>query len=321
VAQLSKRLRSRRTNAGRDTQALRTALSAAIRRYRGHSNVVGIAAGTKFEDNVATDNDSAIQFFVRRKTRSRIRTAEPLPRFIYGRLPNGSVDRRRRFATDVILVGDVEPACGAGSQISVLGDGGTITMLFRNKVGDHATYLVTCAHVVGSYTEAPPFDRDIDGPACCPRVPFAQTLTNATHTNFTLPFDVALARVNGECSDQPDLAIEAGGRLTGFFATQDIAAGLPVQCELPVSMNSTAVVHSSHAGHLDLSFRGGLYSVENAYAMKVSVEKGDSGGLVYVDGLGVGIVFGRGEGWGWFNPLGDAVRFIVDKAGIPVTPF
>ena len=103
---------------------LRRTLRYARARYFSNPDVVAIGIGTKFKRRSATSNHQSIQFFVVRKKSEKNLGASRLPKYIVARGPGGSLLRALRIATDVISVGRVEAACGAGASIA--GGGGRL---------------------------------------------------------------------------------------------------------------------------------------------------------------------------------------------------
>jgi hypothetical protein len=309
-------------------EALLRARDAAERNYSKHHNVLGISAGTKFKKQTPTDNHLSIQFYVRRKRRPD-RIALRLPRFVFGRLKNGKVDRRVKFETDIIEVGDIAMACGSGSKVKALGETGAITLLFRNKAaGDDGNfYLVTCAHVVGDLERSPPVDPDLESPCREGGALSATTIANSTSDHGEVIYDIALARLSPDVSPKPpDLAVaDEALTLKGFFPEERIEPSLDVKCALPASRVRSGTVRS-FAATFEVILDGRPYKVKNVYAMDAPVEPGDSGGLIYRDNLALGIVFARStrDGWAWFQPIAGAFQFLQRLSaaqGLTVTAF
>lgn len=303
--------------ARRSRYELSRAKQAALRLYGSYPNVVGISAGTKFKNLAATDNHAAIHFYVRQKTRPK--RGKLLPRTVYGRFKNGKVNRKLRFATDVIEVGRVKTVCGAGSRISAsIGlnrQNGTITFLFKNKAGpDKKYYAVSCAHVIG----------DINGPngtpvtsdsECSQDATFATTIFYSTQKDEAVEYDIAVAEINPACLPLPDLEIAGTNTaIRSFMPKSRINPPLPVSCALPVSNAQRGVV-SSEAGTVSVEYKKGTYEVQNAWMVKANkrVKEGDSGGIVYAGDVAIGVVFASSDtddGWAWFHPLVDAFAYL-----------
>jgi hypothetical protein len=83
----------------------------------------------------------------------------------------------------------------------------------------------------------------------------------------------------------------------------------------------------------DVNMTGGVVSVgamevagvlvENLCLTNIPVRFGDSGSLVYRDDAAVGVVVARSQsdGFGWFQPLGDAIAYASRKAEIDIECF
>jgi hypothetical protein len=278
-------------------------------RYLKHPDVLGVGWGTKFVGGRPT-NSHAVHFYVGKKRQNPRRS---LPKFVLHRKSNGKADRSRRIPTDVIELGKISFACGAGSRVdNTLGNIGTISLFFQNKAASGGTFLVTCAHVAKGSTEL-----SCD---CCPQlIPASSIVYMSTPVAGRLEYDIAIANVRHECS-QSDLMIEgsSGPKLTGFLSRADITPGLNVDCALPVSLVSNANVYGGIAGTVQV----GDLLVNNAFLLAASVMPGDSGGLLYSGGLAVGIVFALAEkGWSFFHPIEDAFLFAQQQTDLILEPF
>jgi len=278
------------------------------RRYLRHPDVVGVGRGIKLTAGKATEHRDAVHFYVRRKRRHPNR---PLPRFVYARNADGSVDRSRKIPTDVIEVGEVRFACGAGSRVdNTCGNVGTASLIFRNKAPAGGMYLVTCAHVARGNDE-----MVCD---CCPQInPGGKVAFRAEASNGTLEYDVAIAELDARCS-QADLKVEGTEVvLTAFMDRSDITPGLNVDCALPVSLVANANVQGFAA-----AVQVGDLLVDNAFLLAARVMPGDSGGLLFSGSLAVGMVFALGSsGWTFFHPLKDAIAFGCGQGGLNIEVF
>jgi len=277
-------------------------------RYLKHPDVVGVGLGTKLTGGQPTDQHGSVHFYVRKKRRNPKR---PLPRFVFARNPDGTIDRIRKIPTDVIEIGEVRFACGAGSRAdNTYGNVGTICLLFRNKAAAGGMFLVTCAHVAKDSTE-----MICD---CCPKInPAGKVAFKATPINGLLEFDIAIATLDARCSGS-DLMVEGTDlKLTGFLDRSQISPGLNVDCALPVSLVSNANVYS-YAGTVQV----GDIQVDNAFLLGATVMPGDSGGLLYNDSLAVGMVFAlASRGWSFFHPIEDAITFANENGGLNLNIF
>ncbi|HKD70230.1 MAG TPA: hypothetical protein VKB84_25560 [Candidatus Binataceae bacterium] len=277
-------------------------------RYLKHPDVIGVAVGTKLTGGQATKEHGAIHFYVRKK---RPNPKRPLPRFVFARNLDGSVDRSRKIPTDVIEIGTVRFACGAGSRLdNTNGNVGTACLLFRNKAPAGGMFVVTCAHVARGSAELL-----CD---CCPAInPAGKVAFQAAPAGGGLQFDIAIAGIDTKCS-QSDLMVDgAGVNLTGFMDRSEIKPGLNVDCALPVSLVSNANVYS-YAGAVQV----GDLLVDNAFLLAAAVMPGDSGGLLYSGSLAVGMVFAlASRGWAFFHPIEDAIAFAQQQGDMNLRVF
>jgi hypothetical protein len=304
---------------------------AALRLYKKYPNVVGISTGTKYVKRTATDNHASIQFYVRKKGFPKSRKRKALPRFMYGRFKDGKVNRKLRFTTDVIEVGRVRIVCGAGSPISssigLTRQIGTMSFVFRNKAeSDNNYYVVSCAHVIGNIDEQGDLSVVVESETRPGTVPFAKTLFSSVQEIQVVEYDVAIAQINSACLPMRDLEIIGTNvGIRSFMPKNQIIPPLPVRCMLPVSNAEKGTVES-YAGSVSIEYRKGTYEVENAWMVKVDrrVRVGDSGGIIYVGGAAIGVVFAASDmddGWAWFHPLIDAFEYIRKNVSVKLKCF
>ena len=299
-------------------------LSEACRaRYGRLRNVLDVGVGLKFEGGAPVGDALCIQFCVSRKTRPRGR--DRLPRFVYARRRDGSLDRSRRVATDVVVVKGARFACGAGTRLDAPGEFGSQTLLFRNA-SDGLYYLLTCAHVAGDLQRSPPVDPRLDSD-CCPGRQFATTLLNSTHTQGAVEWDVALARLEGACTPKPTLQVEGSGvPLRRIRPQAEIVPGAFVECAAARSGGFPARI-ASDARSFDLVLDGAEYRVHNLLLLQARLLPGDSGGLVYDGDEAVGLLVGvagdaaGNQGWGLFQPLEGALDYLAARCGFPLSVF
>ena len=290
--------------------------------YLSFRNVLGVGAGFKFKGGRPLLDCLCIHFYVRKKLRKPAR-ATRLPRFVYARRSNGSLDRSHQIRTDVLELRQPKFAsCKAGCSLDVIGESGTITFLFRNRVDSAPGYfLITCAHVAGDVVRPVPADPTIKADCCPSEGAFAETLVNSTHEGDTLKYDVAVARVSDECSPQPDKAIRTTpDRLSAFLDPSDLRPGLRFDCAFGVSNTVSATV-TSYRTALPLILDGREYWVENLFLIDQAPRPGDSGGLLYVDTLGAGILVGLANGHGLFQPLAESFEHIQNLSPVPIRCF
>jgi hypothetical protein len=294
------------------------AAAAARRRYGRRPNVVGVGVGTKLVGGAPTDVHDSIQFFVRRKTRSRARTRAPLPAFVWAEGGPGGRTRRRKVVTDVIEVGRVDFACRAGTAVGTTGRTGVAALVFRNKAAAApGFYLITCAHVVGRLGN-PGVGEQVTG-ECCGADVLATTVAMTGIDRDRVRYDIAVARLTDACTPQPDCEVsgEPGSAVRRFVKGAAIRAGTTVRLALRGERNLTGGVVSVAALEV-----GGVL-VENLCLTNIAVRFGDSGSLAYRDDAAIGILVARSatDGLGWFQPLGDALAYACEKGGIDVRCF
>src|SRR5262245_58716642 len=238
------RRRRRGTDGARRAHpALTRAAERARRRYGRGRGVLGVGTGLKYVGGRPRDL-LCVQFYVRRKLRRPGRRR--LPRFVYARRRDGSIDRSRPVPTDVIELRRLGFACRAGEPIEALGELGTLTLLFRNKAArDGGHYVLTCAHVAGDVGQSPPADPALRA-ACCGAGLLAETLVNATHARGVLAYDIAVGEVAAACLPRAELRVVGSPRvLRRFRPGREVAAGMSVSCAFPVS-NAVAGTVASH---------------------------------------------------------------------------
>jgi hypothetical protein len=299
----------------------------AFRRYRSFPNVLAVGVGAKFESGPGRfararklKGLTCIQFFVVRK-RKDLRPRHRLPKFLYQRFGDGRVDFRAKVPTDVISVGGLRAACGAGSRLDSSRDHGLITLIFRNKAqAGQPFYLITCAHVAGDIRRSPPAYPELTSDDSSAR-PLARTLFNSTARAGGIDYDIALAKIDAGALPLPELRIRNTGRaLSSFLPLRSIQQGLDVGAALRG--------HSIH-GTVDslqmsaaVSYGGETVLVHNLFGVNVSADPGDSGGLVYRGAQAVGIVVAASpRGWLWFQPLGPATEFLDRIAPFRISIF
>jgi hypothetical protein len=302
---------------------LKRALKAAQYKFMKNPNIVGVGVGTKLKRGKATREHNSIQFFVVRKRSLSSITGPVLPKFVYGRRPNGQVDRRYRIPTDVIKVGRIRATCGAGSAIETLGKEGAIALLFTNKAAAGGSFLVSCAHVLSDLRVSVPVVDELFSNCRPAQQPFARTVASATAKNGVLQFDVALGQLVAALPPSEDLVVETAPvrHLERFFPSEEIKAPLLCDCALPASNIPSASV-MSFSGAAQVSYPQGDFVVKNAYVIAASVRPGDSGGLLFVENSALGIVFARSdEGFAWFHALEPAIDYLEQRYGAPLQCF
>ena len=301
---------------------LAATMQACRRNYGRFLNLMGVGCGLKFTGGQAAGRTLCIHFYVARKT-SALPRGQRLPRFVHARTAAGTVDYSRRIPTDVIAVGTAQFALQAGTEILNTGNAGTVTLVFNNlaEPGTPA-YLITCAHVVGDLTRSPPVHpiiRHRSGGG-----DLAQTVACALASQGVVEYDIALARLLQNCAPGGVLRVAGAApkmKLSNFLAAAAIQPGLEVACAFPVSRLARAVVASARLS-LPINMNGQAFLVQNLFLLDQRVLRGDSGGLLYCDGVAVGILVAMSDdGLGLFQPLGEAVEFLQQLSPITIRCF
>jgi hypothetical protein len=200
---------------------LLSVMRAADRLYRHRYGVVGVGVGTKFKKDAALPRTMAVQFYVVEKKHLPIRRDKRLPRYMFLRSKDGSIDRTRRITTDVIEVGIPRAACLSGERVHSLNDTGAISLLFHNKTDSNSNqYVLTCSHVVGDLRSSPPHPDRVEADCGGGHEPFATTIFSSTPSGGKISFDAALARVQQDVPSQPDCVLNTrpSMRVTGWLS-------------------------------------------------------------------------------------------------------
>lgn len=293
----------------RPSAALKRAAAAARQNYLDRRGVLEVGWGLKYTGGAPVEGDLCVQFLVRRKRR---RVASPLPRHVFARRRDGSVDRSRRFPTDVIELRGMRFACESGSELDVVGESGTATLFFHNRAEPtRPFYLITCAHVAGDLRRSPPADPEIESRCDDGGRLAAETIVNSTARGDRVPYDVALARITRPCESMEEHTVAGSTeRLSAFLPATEIHPGLQLGCAFGVSNVLTTKVASGRYT-LPLLLDGDEYRVANLHLMDRGPRPGDSGGLLYDGAEAAGILVAMSEtGFGLFQPLEAAVRHL-----------
>ncbi|MDI1279424.1 hypothetical protein [Methylobacter sp.] len=296
------------------------ASEACKRRYGKYPNVIGIGVGQEFTHGSPLANNLCIHFYVTQKF-SEI-TLKKLPRFVYARTPDGKIDRSIKINTDVIELKKLSLVCKAGTEIGVIGEAGTITIIFRNKIlGSSDFYLVTCAHVAGNLRQSPPTDPSINSSCCNSNTILASTIVNSTQQQGNVFYDIALAKIIPECTPQPELqVIESSVVLQRFLPSNEIRIGMQISCAFPISNVQSATVSSLRTS-LPVIVDGREYLFNNLFLIDRMPREGDSGGLLYDGTDAIGILVAKSEGWGLFQPLGEAFEHLQEISPVSISCF
>lgn len=298
------------------------AVTCAIKNYRSYPNVCGVSYGSKFSDGVLNLEQSALQFFVTRKEPDSS-LKRSLPRFVYARNMDGSLDRSNKIPTDVIDLVDLELCCSAGDEIASSGVDGTTTLIFENKADIGQTLVLTCSHVVGGFDQSPPpGGRMVGGHGDCLFV--AQTIGNTTADKDVYIFDIAVGAASSLDEGFQELTVSGESEPLSGFADFE---SYPMEALLSLSSEKSEVQMisvNSHRARIDEIDAGGgrKLAAENVFVCTGVVEKGDSGGIVYDGTLAVGIVIARAkDDWVLVQPLKEAIDYLAGKLGFEIKCF
>ena len=297
------------------------AVVAAARNYRRFPNVCGVSFGAKYSDGKRREGVSAVQFFVTRK-RDRAALRRSLPRYVYLRLPDGTIDHRHRLLTDVIEVRNLEMACLAGDELTKVGGSkGAAALIFEDKAGSTRRFAITCSHVAGAMSVSPEAGELRGGNLTC----FFQStsIANTTVANGELEFDVALCEISMS-TQFADLGIRnSTDRCQGFGADGDLALDTELNCVSPISESRTVTVQSDTTEFRDVRTPAGdVVSVKNLFACRGIAVRGDSGGLVFRADRAVGIVVAKADDdWVFIHDLRAALAHLEQVSGLQITPF
>jgi hypothetical protein len=294
---------------------IRTSEACSIR-YMHYPNVIGMGIGLKLTKGTPIDDQLSIIFYVHQKVK-QIPTNRKLPRFIYARTNDGKIDRSLRLRTDVIELKNLKFTYQSGTQITIPGKLGTITMIFQNKdPHDKNFFLITCAHVLGDMKSPHPFHTKISSLSSGGKALKASTIICSTakqkDANYTVDFDIALAQVDRESNSRDELQV-AGSPviLKRFLPYKDIKENISLRCAFPASGIKIAKVYARCITPMPIELDGSIYRVNNLFKINEKPRKGDSGGLLYNNnGDAVGIMIAEAEGYGLFQPLAEAFDYL-----------
>jgi hypothetical protein len=295
--------------------------NACKKKYRYYPNVIAIGVGLKFINGNSISNSLCIQFYVTEKIKE-ITANKRLPRFVYGRTSDGEIDRSTRIPTDIIELKGLHLACKSGTEIGVIGEEGTITLIFRNKeLGSSDFYLITCAHVAGDVLKSEPIDPTITS-SCCNKSPIlASTVVNSTQKDGRVKYDIALAKIAKECTPQSELEVTGSSTIIDrFLPSDEIRVGMQVSCAFPKSNLVSAQISSSRIS-LPIIIDGREYQVDNLFKIDKPVREGDSGGLLYDGSDAIGILVAKSDGFGFFQPIEEAFEHLKQITTIPIKCF
>lgn len=299
------------------------AVDRAILNYSKYPNVCGVSYGSKFSNGSIEPFEDAIQFFVTEKIAEE-ELKRSLPRFVYARNADGSLNHSQKIKTDVIDLVDLQLCCAAGNEIASSGDG-TTTLIFSNKaINDDQMLVLTCSHVVKGLDQSPPQDGSMvggDGPACGF---VAQTLGNSVLEDEVFEYDIAVGEITVVNGTITELQVDGGPTLDGFASIDVFEKDNLLSVSSHMSGNQFVCVNSirSQISEIEADNNGRKISAKNVFVCTGHVEKGDSGGIVYDGTRAAGIVIGKAKNdWVLIQPLEEAVSFLSGQLGIEIKCF
>ena len=286
------------------------------RNYGNHPNVIGVGIGLKFKRGRPQSSNNCVHFYVRRKVK-RFYPARKLPKFVYARRSNGTVDYSHKIWTDVIELKSLKFACRSGTEIR--GDWRrrhlNITVSkqdFRSKQLLSYNMRACCRRCPAVYS----VDPRITSSCCKTGAVLATTIVNSTERNGEVDYDIALAKLTSECTPQPDCQIVGSAAvLRRFLPSNNIRAGMRLDCAFPISNIISATVSSLRTS-LPL-FLDGRDQVNNLFLIDQTPRRGDSGGILHDGDDAAGILVGMADGWGLFQPLDEAFQHLQNIAPDP----
>jgi hypothetical protein len=299
----------------------RRALDLARDNYRHFPHVRGVGFGSKFTDGARVADVQSVQFFVTRKIADED-LARSLPRFVYARRPDGTLDRDRTIPTDVIEIGDLELCCAAGDRLDRVGASGSAALIFKNKTADGRLLVITCSHVVGDLSRSPQQAQLVGGSQACQFQ--ASIVANTVVQQGRLEFDVALGDIFAHDSNLTELTVSGTQIvLDGFADEAALAPPSDLFCVSPESGHRAVHVESMPTEFREIDAGDGTrVAIGNLIACKADAVKGDSGGIVFAGSKAAGIVVARGgNGWLLMHPLEDAIGHLATIADMQLRCF
>lgn len=300
----------------------RAVVAAARQNYRYYPNVCGVSFGSKFSDGVRQRDTKAVQFFVTRKLEDKD-LRRSLPKDVYSRRVDGSLDRSKKIKTDVIALEDLELCCAAGEKLDRNGGTGAIGLIFQNKGSEPGTFVVTCSHVVGEMRQSPSNHQLVGGNQHCMVV--ADPVGNSVLTvNDHVEFDIAIARLNEMSDPAPEGRVDDSATLLVRFAEpDDLSPTTRLDCRFPESGERSLTVESSETAIEAIRTPSGeAISVGNLYLCRGNPIPGDSGAVVFREDRLVGFVVARAaNGWALIHHFGDALEWISNQLGLDLVCF
>lgn len=213
---------------------------------------------------------------------------------------------------------------GGGTPLTATGQEGSTTLLFRNKHPDlRGYYLLTCSHLCGAVTQPTIAETHLSlnlpsqGKLQTEIIYRATTSSNTPH----LAYDIALTRIRGFRGSLQDGRIaNSSDRVHGILPADHLRPGLRLQCAFPHSLIAEASISATRRT-LKLQLGPHLIRVANLFQIDRQPHQGDSGGLLYCDGLAAGILIAITPNSGLFQPLSEALDSIRNATGLTLQPF
>ncbi len=303
------------------SSTIETTINATTKNYRSYPGVCGVSFGAKFSDGTIQEGIQAIQFFVTEKL-DLDKLSRRLPQHVFKRTDGGAVDRKSPIPTDVIELKNLRLCCFAGDGVgNELGVEGSVALIFDNQADGGTPMLLTCSHVASDLVSTDATFDLAGGRNDC----FFQATTTAftTISGDRLEFDIALAEITQIDDLQPLELRDMQGVFTGFASPEEFIQGDTLDCQ-----SSRANAHSIELQSSATTFRNvhaydaGEITVSNLYACKGKVDRGDSGGLVYLGEKVVGIIVAKADDhWVFIHALDDALDFLKANTGLAISIF
>ena len=293
----------------------------ATKNYRSYPGVCAVSFGSKFSDGELVEGVEAVQFFVTDKI-DVVQLSRSLPKHVFVRTEDGALDRSAKVPTDVIELKNMRLCCQGGDGVgNEFGAEGSLALIFENFADAGRRMALTCSHVASDLLSAGQSFEISGGADGC--FFFATTTAFTTVDNDSLTFDIALAEIVQIDEFPPREVRGAGVTLTGFADMQTSVQGDQFECRSRRAGDHTITLQSASATFQNVDADDvGLITLDNLYACKGQVERGDSGGIVYLGDKAVGIIVAMADdGWVFIHALSDAIAFLEAQAGLAIEVF
>lgn len=303
------------------SQDIAATIDAAAKNYRNYPGVCGVSYGAKYSDGVLQEGVEAVQFFVTEKTDLND-LPRKLPKYVFRRSEDGELNRDSQIPTDVIELKNLQLCCQAGDGVgNEFGAEGSVALFFENQADGGRAMLATCSHVASDLLSAgQTFEVSGGGNGC---FFLASTAAFTVVEGDFLEFDIAVADITQIDELAPNEVRGDDGPLIGFADPASFIQGDVFACRSDRQGAHEIVLQSAATTFRDVEADGiGLITVANLYACQGIVERGDSGGIVYVGDLAVGFIVAKADdGWVFIHALVDAFAFLATRTGFAVEVF